>query len=246
MRIEDPMGANGRRRVQLYRAFGRRASRFAAAWALAAAPAIVACQAPAQQAARPDTAVARLRAYASVETLNADLLASRSATGTLETWCATHAMATPAVLKAEHLGGGKTADADVRRQLQVGPDETVGYRHVRLACGGHVLSDADNWYVPARLTPAMNRALETTDTPFGKVIAPLMPTRQTLAMRMDWTAFPPGWELQAPPRDHSDQPLALPPVLFEHEAVVLDAQHRPLALVVEHYTRDVLAFADHP
>ena len=35
----------------------------------------------------------------------------------------------------------------------IGPDEPVAYRHVRLRCGDHVLSEADNWYVPSRLTP---------------------------------------------------------------------------------------------
>ncbi len=40
-------------------------------------------------------------------------------------------------------------------------------------CGGHVLSEADNWYVPARLTPQMNRALDTSDTPFGAAVKAL-------------------------------------------------------------------------
>ena len=31
-------------------------------------------------------------------------------------------------------------------------------------CGDQVFSEADNWYVPARLTAEMNHALDTTDT----------------------------------------------------------------------------------
>ena len=47
---------------------------------------------------------------------------------------------------------------------------------MRLKCGDHVLSEADNWYVKARLTPDMNHMLETTDTPLeGGRGAPLPP-----------------------------------------------------------------------
>jgi len=35
------------------------------------------------------------------------------------------------------------------------------------------LSVAWNWYVPARLSPAMNATLRDGDVPFGKVVAPL-------------------------------------------------------------------------
>ena len=38
----------------------------------------------------PDTLVSRLEALALLETLNAEILASRSATFTLEKWCADH------------------------------------------------------------------------------------------------------------------------------------------------------------
>jgi len=44
----------------------------------------------------------------------------------------------------------------------------VKYRRVQPSCGDHILSEADNWYVPRRLTPEMNRLLETTDVPFGR------------------------------------------------------------------------------
>jgi hypothetical protein len=37
------------------------------------------------------------------------------------------------------------------RRARVGATEPLGFRHVRLACGNVVLSDAQNWFVPARL-----------------------------------------------------------------------------------------------
>ena len=118
----------------------------------------------------PDTYVARLEALALMQTLNADLLASRSATKTLEHWCAVHAMAPQPKIVAVRVPGVDKPAADAQRQrLQVGPADEIKYRRVRLMCGDHVLSEADNWYVPSRLTPPMNHDLETTDIPFGKV-----------------------------------------------------------------------------
>lgn len=196
--------------------------------------------------ARPDTFVARVEALASMETLNAEILGSSSATRTLEAWCATHAMAQRPVLKAVHLRDDKPADASVRQLLGVGAGDPVRYRHVQLTCGDHVLSDADNWYVPSRLTAEMNQVLDTTETPFGKVVAPLGPTRQTIAADVLWKVLPPGWELRPPPPDHPQQELAIPPVLFAHKAVLYDGARRAISLVDEHYTREVLAYGDKP
>ena len=56
--------------------------------------------------------------------------------------------------------------------------------HVQLTCGAHVLSDAENWYLPARLTADMNRRLEETEAPFGRVVAPLGFHRRTLETRL--------------------------------------------------------------
>jgi hypothetical protein len=42
---------------------------------------------------RPDTVVGRLEAWAAMQTLNAEILASPSATLVLESWCRTHRLA---------------------------------------------------------------------------------------------------------------------------------------------------------
>ena len=130
----------------------------------------------------PDNLVGRLEVLALLESLNADLLAHDSATLTIERWCADHRLADPARIIAERVSdAAKAASDEVREALDVKPDEKLGYRRVRLKCGDHVLSEADNWYVPARLTPEMNHALETTDTPFGKAVAALHFRRHTLS-----------------------------------------------------------------
>ncbi len=98
-----------------------------------------------------------------------------SATIALEQWCERRGMMTPAHVQAlaQDDAGAVPISPAIRKALGVGADEPLRARHVLLVCGGTVLSDARNWYVPARLTPAMNQALETTRVPFGKVVASL-------------------------------------------------------------------------
>lgn len=186
----------------------------------------------------------RLEILALIETLNANLLASRSATDTLTKWCAAHHMAEPVRLVA-HLQRdvAKPISPEQRKLLDIGPDEPVAYRRVDLACGPHVLSRADNWYVPSRLTPAMNAALLSSDTPFGRVVRPLRPRRQTLDVKMLWQALPQGWEMQQRPADPSEPgKLVIPPLLFEHRAVVYAANGQPISEVDESYTAAILDF----
>ncbi|HKH81862.1 MAG TPA: hypothetical protein VKA03_09715 [Methylovirgula sp.] len=189
----------------------------------------------------PDTFVSRLEALALMETLNASLLASNSATDTLQDWCAGHHMAADATIHAHLLRDvQKPISAADRQRLEIGAHEPVIYRRVELACGDHILSRADNWYVPARLTPAIDRALETSDIPFGRAVKSLRPRRQTFAVLILWRPLAEGWEM-APPADHPDSKLVVPPVLFEHRAVVY-AYGKPISEVDESYTSDILNF----
>lgn len=201
-----------------------------------------ACGLAAVPAPWPDDFVARLEALALLESLNADLLSHDSATLTLERWCADHRLADPARIVAERVRDADTpATADVRAALDVKPDEPLGYRRVRLKCGEHVLSEADNWYVPARLTPEMNRVLETTDTPFGKAVVALRFRRHTLSAELLWSPLPKGWEMGAAPAGGAGS-LAMPEHVLEHRAVLSLPDGEPFSEVVETYTSEVLAF----
>jgi len=66
---------------------------------LAAATSLAAQDAPRW----PDTFTARVEALALMQTLSADVLASRSATATLETWCGDHHLADPARIVADRV-----------------------------------------------------------------------------------------------------------------------------------------------
>jgi len=185
----------------------------------------------------------RTQALALLETLNADLLSHPSATLTLERWCGDHGLAPDAKIVAHRVkGDDKPLAADDRAALGIGADEPVRYRRVQLACGNVVLSEADNWYVPARLTAEMNQILDTTDQPFGKVVQPLHFRRQTISADLLWSPLPKGWEMDAPLPAAGKGALPIPHDVLRHRAVLFNEANQPFSLVVETYTADVLAF----
>ncbi len=152
------------------------------------------------------------------------LAAQDSATAALTGWCRARRIADPAAIAAERLKAEMAEPgAAMRRLLDVGPDEPLRYRHVLLRCGGTVLSVARNWYVPARLTPGMNRELDGSDAPFGRVAGPLQFSRQRLTSKRG----------QA-----DDCPQG---TILSQRAVLKLPDGRPLSAVVECYTEANLA-----
>ena len=193
----------------------------------------------------PDTPVARLEALAELQTLNADLLSHDSATLTLDRWCARHHLADGAKTVADRVRGhDKPPPATVRDQLHVETGQPIAYRRVRLRCGAHVLSEADNWYVPSRLTPDMNRALETSDVAFGRVVQPLRFQRHTVSAKLLWSPLPEGWDNGGAPLPLANPgaSLPIPDKVIEHQALLTRADGEPFSYVVETYTGAVLDF----
>src|SRR4051812_48691272 len=116
-----------------------------------------------------------------VRQLESEILSSPSATQALTARCARLHLANPPAIRAvREQGVERSASPAIRRLLKVTASEPVRYRRVRLICGSQVLSDADNWYVPARLTAEMNATLDRTETSFGTVVRPLHFQRRTL------------------------------------------------------------------
>jgi len=188
--------------------------------------------------------LARVEALALLQTLNADLLSHDSATLTLEHWCDVHRLASPPRIIAERVRGmDKPASPEQRRELRVTPTEPVRYRRVRLLCGTVVLSEADNWYVPGRLTAEMNTSLDTTDVPFGKVAQALHFQRHTLSSKLLWLPLPEGWEMNPAPKGEVAARLPIPARVLEHRAVLTLPDGTPFSEVIETYTDNVFAFA---
>lgn len=196
---------------------------------------------PALAAPWPDTFQARLEALAQMQQLNADLLSHDSATATLQHWCETHGSPTGLKIKALRVkGADKVAGPEERAALGVGADEPLRYRRVRLACGDRVLSEADNWYRPGRLTAEMNRTLDETDTPFGVVVRALDYRRRTLSAELLYRPLPLDWETRPRPADVQGASLAIPAELMRHRAVLSMPDGTAFSLVVETYTDQIL------
>jgi chorismate-pyruvate lyase len=155
---------------------------------------------------------------AAVARLNAALLASDSATATLQAVCDRRGRGERIRAVASANRAEPSPPNWVRARLKPTGEEPVWYRRVELACGGKVLSRADNWYLPARLTPEMNRRLLSTPTPFGVAVRGMGFTRRTVAVAR-----------LAGPRD-----------VLRHTAVLIGADARPFSLVRETYAAAAL------
>lgn len=189
------------------------------------------------------SAIVRVEALALLQTLNAELLSHDSATVTLERWCNAHRLASPPRIAAVRLSvADKPPSPEQRQELAVAPAESVRYRKVRLTCGSVVLSEAENWYVPSRLTPEMNELLETTDTPFGKVVRMLHFSRHTLTSTLLWSPLPEGWDMKAVESSGRVAAASVPLFLLQHRAVLMLPNGTPFSEVEERYTREVLRF----
>ena len=150
--------------------------------------------------------------------MEAQLRAAPSATQFLTEKCASLKLASPAVIHAvRDKDRDVKAGPGVRKLLDVGSNTPLGYRRVKLTCGSHVLSEADNWYVPDRLTRDMNHALDTSDVPFGAVVKPLDFHRKTIKM----------------------EALTEPAHNLRVTALLVTATGKPFSVVIENYSREL-------
>ncbi len=140
--------------------------------------------------------------------LHAALLASDSATAVLEGFCG------GPVLVHRLSPDRVNADPACAARLAIRPDETVTRRHVQLRHGCLVLSEAELWYVAARLPEAMAQRLATGTLPFGRVVRGMGLRRTTLSSRIG---------------------AAGDACALEHRAMLADPEGLPIALVHERY-----------
>jgi chorismate-pyruvate lyase len=188
--------------------------------------------------------IARLQMHGLLRALNAELLSHDSATLTLERWCEERSLASPAHVVAERQHGTHAEPpSELRRFLAVSATDQIRHRRVRLRCGCRVLSEADNWYVPGRLTEEMNRALDTTDVAFGRAVFSLNFRRRTLSSKLLWSPLSPEWATDEPPTAGYGH-LHIPPHVLQHLAVLTMSDATPFSHLVETYTREVVAFAE--
>ncbi len=181
------------------------------------------------------------------------LLAESSATHTLEHWLREHGLLDgQETLRAEReTQAHRPCPPDLLGALDIPTSQSgqaLRYRKIRLVGHNRVYSEAENWFVPARLTSPMTETLEQTDTPFGRVVSPLGFTRQLIRRETLWSPLPELWEMHPQPAQDTanTQPLALPPHLFRHMALLRTHAGTPFSLVVETYTPQAFAFGPPP
>ena len=156
---------------------------------------------------------------ARVTALAETLARHASATAALEEWCRHNRFADAPRIAAHRLPATGETVAEARQHLRLSADAPLGIRHVELVCGTRVLSVAHNVYDPALLTRAMNAALAGSDIPFGKVVAPLGFTRETLDTR------------------RGGEPGCPAGTVLSQVALLRLPGGRPLAFLTECYTR---------
>ena len=184
-------------------------------------------------AAAPDGFVRRLEAEAVLQTLRAELLSHDSSTAVLQSWCDAHGPPGLKIVAERAPGPERPPTEAARKALALQPGQAVRYRRVKLACGKTVLSQADNWYLPERLTPDMNHTLDTSDAPFGAVVRPLDFRRRFLSANLLWKPLPDGWE-KSPPNARPAGPI--PAEVLQDTAVLATPDGRPFSFVAETYT----------
>lgn len=159
-----------------------------------------------------------------VRLLSETLAAHDSATDVLERWGRERGQfAGPITARVERNEQPQTP-AECLAALGADPSE-IRHRHVWLYGGTRLLSVADNWFAPSRLTGAMADRLQHTNAPFGVVVKPLNCTRRTL--RADILVGSPG----AAPDDAC---------ILRHRAILARADGTPVSLVDERYTAGIL------
>ncbi|HEX5377234.1 MAG TPA: hypothetical protein VFW47_01595 [Phenylobacterium sp.] len=208
---------------------------------MSTSPALAAAAATRHGDVWPDTFQARLQVLTQLQQLNADLLARHSATATLQHWCEVHGVAAGFRIAARRVADQDHAAGPAEREaLGVGPDAPLRFRRVRLVCGDRVLSVADNWYRPDRLSAEMNRALDDTETPFGEVARSLDYRRRTLSAELLFRPLPTDWETAPRPAEVAGARLEIPENVMRHRAVLSTPDGAAISLVTETYTDQVL------
>jgi hypothetical protein len=183
---------------------------------------------------------ARREALSLLEKLNTDLLRQPSATLTLDRWCEAFGFPGPVRIVANVVRDVQKAPTAEQCRLLGASSRDICYRRVQLRCDSYILSEADNWYLPDRLTPKMNRELQETDIAFGRAVQEIRFQRRTLLSKFLWQLSTQR-DSQGPAP--ASEILEIPRHVLEHQAILTLPDGTPFSLVMETYTGTLIAFA---
>ena len=128
--------------------------------------------------------------------LNTRLIAGATATQTLLAWCEEHGLSDgPITVDVRQRFSPAVVPDDVLPALDLDPGETIHYRQVRLMRGTLPLATAENWFVPQRLTAAMNEALTETEHSFRDRDCAVAPCPSHLWLRPSSHSLKSSWSM---------------------------------------------------
>lgn len=158
----------------------------------------------------------------SVENFIQCLQDHKTATLALNHWCTGRKLPGAHALQAQVLQDIVVDPQSYDGPLSLEPGEILRHRRVCLNWGSTTVSEADNWYLPERLPPAMREQLALTTVPFGQVVLALGPVRtRTLQAKATGAGQDPRFILHV-------------------NAVLHTADGTPIAEVREHYRRELV------
>lgn len=111
--------------------------------------------------------------------LAAHLLAAPSVTAGLQSWCEARGIGEGPIRVLSRAGG--TPPAALVALLGAAGAEPLTYRRVVLGRGGIALAEAELLFRTAALTAEMRAAVARGMEPFGAIVAPLSPRRETVS-----------------------------------------------------------------
>ncbi len=163
-----------------------------------------------------------------VRQLYLHLMSFPTATAALTAWISAHGLSSDPI-RAHIIG-------KIDRHTRPGRDGVIAQRRVRLISGRHILSEATIIYREYALSEDLREQLQSTDLPFGDIVATLSPSRRTTFARARVALH----------REISvDLQHEFTPVLDVH-ATVSTSKHGPIARVHETYGACLLSMMSSP
>jgi hypothetical protein len=120
-----------------------------------------------------------------IDALARHITSHSTATAALNAWCARRMARQHGSIVARVLADEDADPASYKGSLTIENGEQLRYRKVALVWGDATVSEAENWYFPNRLPPAMRTQLLSTNLPFGQVVRDLQPQRTSVAIYSD-------------------------------------------------------------
>jgi hypothetical protein len=192
----------------------------------------------------PTDLTARLEATALLQSLNVELLTSESEKETLARWCVSHRLVSnPQIAIERVLDAEELPTAAQRTMLDTSAKESVRHRKVRVFCGSAVLLEADDWYLPSRVSPQVNALIESTELPLERAVQIAYFRRRTLSATLLWPQLPELRELGSEKGLTESQAIQpLPARVLTHHVLLMLPDGTPFGEIQANYMSNVLAF----